>query len=158
MPREPLEVEIGELEAGWATVSITAGPQGMHFRWGYQCCDSLGDFVRGLAALNAKPAKVEVQLSAEGREGGYLVSLRRDGDALEVIVKRLVSDWDDEQVARGRQARARLRWRGPFREGARAFVAAFDRLIAEVGVPGYERGWWRGLPAEELRRLRKALG
>ena len=118
--------------------------------------DSLGDLVRALSAMLTKSGKSEIHLTEESG-GGCLFSLRRDGEMLEVTAKRLRSDWDEEHVEQGRQTRARLRWRGPFQEGARVFVAAFDRLIAEVGVAGYAAGWWRPLPEVELRKAREAL-
>jgi hypothetical protein len=69
--------------------------------------------------------------------------LRRDGDALEVVAKRALNDFDDAHVDIRRQSRARLRWRGPLRHGLAAFAAPFQRLWAQLGPTGYKNGWWR---------------
>jgi len=143
-----ITVEIQDLQAGWATVIVTAGRQRVHVRCS-QVVDSLGDLLRGLAGLIERAGKFEVQFTTES-DGAYLLSLRRERETLEIVAKRATSDFDERRIEIGRHSRARLRWQGPFREGVAAFVAAYERLQAELGADGYRALWGHPFPEAAL--------
>jgi hypothetical protein len=153
MRNASLEVEIVDLHAGWATVIITTGKQRVEVQCSH-VVDSLSDLLGGLAGLIESARKFEVEFTTENA-GAYLLSLRRDGDALEVVAKRAVNDWDERHVEVGRQSRARLRWRGPFRAGVAAFVTPYARLWDELGAEEYEARWHHPFPEAALRKLQE---
>ncbi len=151
----PISVNITDLDSGWATLTLVAGRKQIQVACS-NVIDSLGDLLRGLGGLSERAGKFEVQFMTENR-GAYLLSIRRDGEALEVVVKKAMNDFDNEHIEPGRQSRARLRWRGPFRVGASAFIAPFERLWHEVGPDRYKERWWHPFPEAALQKLEKVL-
>lgn len=89
--------------------------------------------------------------------GAYLLTLRRDGQMLEIVAKRATSDFDERHIEIGRRSRARLRWRGPFRAGVAACVMPYARLWAELGPDGYRARWGHAFPGAALRELRMLI-
>ncbi len=152
---EPLTVTLDAVQAGWGTLVLRAGCQCVEIRCSH-VEDCFGDLIRGLAGLLGESGKFEIKPTSENR-GGHLVSFRRVKQDLEIVVKRLLHDWNPTEREKGRQTRARFRWRGPFRGGVEAVMLAFRALLDSLRPSGYASAWGHALPSTEFALLEKFL-
>ncbi len=113
--------------------------------------------MRGFAGIARESGKYEIEADTENR-GGYLISIRRTGERLEVAAKRYSDKSDSGELAvYGRHTKVRFRTHGSFDDTLRSFVTAIVVMLDSIGVDGYRSKWGHDFPSEEFEILKAQI-
>ena len=149
------EIELDANTFGWAELRVTGGDRRIRATCS-NVIDSLGDLVRGFAAIVPDGGKFAVETDTED-QGGCLFTFRRVDEQIEVVAKRYLSSWDtDAATDKARHTKARFRAGGCFASTLASVVSAFASLLDMHGEEGYRRSWGREFPRAEFEHLRSA--
>jgi hypothetical protein len=144
--KQQFHISLESPQCGFMALAVWGGGAEVRYGAAHAPYDSLGDLLRGVAALREGAESLAVKWNTEPEEYDWLIS--RQGEAVELKIVR----YPDHRRAADESSEI-FAYRVPLEEFCRAVEAEARELQARSERDVFESNWRRPFPKQELAAL-----